>query len=166
MEETMKLENLTRHWIAELEASSEETMRSNQVSWVNWKSNLLLHNIYYFKASLEARITELTSNAETQMGQCQLDVEQKLKKFVNAKEKVENQIEDVEDKIEGIKERLDGISEQRELGEHVERLKSRVNNITNKMNLFVQNVLMVKNTQNMVNDIQKRIEFLEKQRLE
>ena len=32
MEETMKLENLTRHWIAELEQSSEETMRSNQVS--------------------------------------------------------------------------------------------------------------------------------------
>ena len=99
------------------------------------------------------------------MGICRDEVKEKIEKFENSRKNTESKLGDVEDKLEEINNSFNYIIQQKDLGENVEKLKSRVNNITNKMNLFVQNVLMVKNTQNMVNDIQKRIDFLEKQRL-
>ena len=99
------------------------------------------------------------------MGICREEVKEKIEKFENSRENIESKIGDVEDKLEEINNNFTYIIQQKDLGENMEKLKSRVNNITNKMNLFVQNVLMVKNTQNMVNDIQKRVDFLEKQRL-
>ena len=99
------------------------------------------------------------------MGICRDEVKEKIEKFENSRKNTESKLGDVEDKLEEINNNFNYIIQQKDLGENVEKLKSRVNNITNKMNLFVQNVLMVKNTQNMVNDIQKRIDFLEKQRL-
>ena len=99
------------------------------------------------------------------MGICRDEVKEKIEKFENSRENTKSKLGDMEDKLEEINNNFNYIIQQKDLGENVEKLKSRVNNITNKMNLFVQNVLMVKNTQNMVNDIQKRIDFLEKQRL-
>ena len=99
------------------------------------------------------------------MGICRDEVKEKFEKFENSRKNIESKLGDVEDKLEEINNNFNYIIQQKDLGENVEKLKSRVNNITNKMNLFVQNVLMVKNTQNIVNDIQKRIDFLEKQRL-
>jgi len=146
MEEIAKLENYTRHWIAELQQGTFEMVQSNQIAF-------------------EAGFAEFASNAETKMGICRDEVKEKIEKFENSRENTKSRLGDMEDKLEEINNNFDYIIQQKDLGENVEKLKSRVNNITNKMNLFVQNVLMVKNTQNMVNDIQKRIDFLEKQRL-
>ena len=122
--------------------------------------------MHFFKIAFEAGFAEFASNAETKMGICRDEVKEKIEKFENSRENTKSKLGDMEDKLEEINNNFDYIIQQKDLGENVEKLKSRVNNITNKMNLFVQNVLMVKNTQNMVNDIQKRIDFLEKQRLE
>jgi len=146
LDEITKLENYTRHWIAELQQGTFEMVQSNQIS-------------------LEAKVAEFASNAETKMAICRDEAKEKIERFENSKENIESKIEEIEDKLEEINKSFNDLTQQKDLGENVETLKSRVNNITNKMNLFVQNVLMVKNTQNMVNDIQKRIDFLEKQRL-
>lgn len=146
MEEITKLENYTRQGIAEIQQGTFEMVQSNQIA-------------------LETRVAEFASNAETKMGICRDEVKEKIAQFENSKENIESKIEDVDDKLEKIQKNFNALIKQKDLGDNVENLQSRVNNITNKMNLFVQNVLMVKNTQNMVNDIQKRIDFLEKQRL-
>ena len=164
LDEITKLENYTRHWIAELQQGTFEMVQSNQVN-KSWYKQICDDKNLTFQISLEAKVAEFASNAETKMAICRDEAKEKIERFENSKENIESKIEEIEDKLEEINKSFNDITQQKDLGENVETLKSRVNNITNKMNLFVQNVLMVKNTQNMVNDIQKRIDFLEKQRL-
>lgn len=140
--EVTKMHETSRSWRAEQEAALQPQLAS-------------------LRQSVAAQLAELSSAAAARASSWDQEAATMEERLAETRQQVTGEVEAVAAKLEALSEAVARLGEQQAVGEKVAGLDTRVRNITDKMNQFVQNVLLVKRTQLMVTDIEKRVASME-----
>ena len=112
--------------------------------------------------SLRKAITQLSSQVTHQVDECSAKIAEEVKKVKNANSEFHTDLQGAEEKLEDLTERISRLSEAKGVSETLTDLQNRVKEQHNKLNIFTQNVIKMTNLPQMVEDLKKRLELIEK----